>query len=237
MNEKKLLIIETNKNVYVEKMNKYFNMDFVDAKKVTLNWQDKERILWKLKLNEDTFDNIFDDIRDLPTQKFMAKDATDEYAARQYDYYFADTDSIENKDLHDIKIYNITHFLPFYDWSTFDTYLADILLNRFTDDLANVHLKEMAILSEGLNAISYPLYKNIFSLLGDLKTRREGLLDSYLLLDQEENLSSLALMAHVRIHSKDRHPHTRRPDFDPDKYIKQNLESAKEPFDPDDDVY
>lgn len=237
MSTKKPLIIETNNRIYVEEMDKWFKQDFSKVEKITLKWQHEERHLWKLELNEGTFDTIFDHIKDVPTEKMMAKDATDEYATRYYDYYFADTDTIEDKSWRDIKKYNITHFLPFYDWSTCDTYLADWLLNRFTYDLANAHLNSLASLSEGLNAISNSLYKYIFSLMGDFETRREGLLDSYLLLDQEENLSSLALMAHVRIHSKDRHPHTRRPDFDPDKYIKQNLESAKEPFDPDDQAF
>lgn len=236
---RKPMVIETNKAVYVEKLNKDTNLyaDFPKAEKAAVTWQGKKMQLWKLALNEDTFDSIFQSIADTVTEEMMGKDATDEYATRQYDYYFADTDSIEGKDLRDVKIYNITHFLPLYDYDMTDVYLADWLLDRFTEDLINAHVTPIAKLSEGLSAISYPLFKYVFSLMSDLKTRREGLLNSYYLLDEEDNLSSLTLMAYVRIHSKERHPNTRRPDFDPDAYIKQNLESAKEPYDPDDEAF
>ena len=88
---------------------------------------------------------------------------------------------------------------------------------------------------KGLNAIAKPLYKYIFPLSNNLRTRKEGLLDSFVLLDQEDSLAGLTLMAHVRMHSNERHPDLpKRPPFDPDTYIKNKLASAKTPYDPDD---
>ena len=85
-----------------------------------------------------------------------------------------------------------------------------------------------------LNAIAKPLYKYVFSLSNNLRTRKEGLPDSFVLLDQEDSLAGLTLMAHVRMHSKERHPNLPKRPFDPDTYIKNKLASDKTPYDPDD---
>ena len=97
----------------------------------------------------------------------------------------------------------------------------DCLLQRFiADDIKYINLLE----------------KNLtFSLSNNLRTRKEGLLDSFVLLDQEDSLAGLTLMAHVRMHSNERHPNLpKRPPFDPDTYIKNKLANAKTPYDPDD---
>ena len=183
-NTRKPLIIETNKFVYVEEMDKYFKEGFPKASRIALTWNNEKRHLWKLELTEDTFDRIFSNIVDLPTKELPAKHVSDEWASRQYEYWFADTDNLEDKDTYKINSYRITHYLPFYDWSMCDTYLANWLLSQYSDDLGNVHLDSIAGLSEGLNAIAKPLYKYVFSLSNNLRTRKEGLLDSFALLDQ-----------------------------------------------------
>ena len=67
---------------------------------------------------------------------------------------------------------------------------------------------------KGLNAIAKPLYKYVFSLSNNLRTRKEGLLDSFVLLDQEDSLAGLTLMAHVRMHSNERHPNLPKRPFE-----------------------
>lgn len=236
-NTRKPLIIETNKFVYVEEMDKYFKEDFPKASRIALTWNNEKKHLWKLELTEDTFDLIFSNIVSLPIKELPSKHVSDEWASQQYEYWFADTDSLEDKDTYKINSYRITHYLPFYDWSMCDIYLANWLLSQYSDDLGNVHLDSIAGLSEGLNAIAKPLYKYVFSLSNNLRTRKEGLLDSFALLDQEDSLAGLALMAHVRMHSNERHPNLPKRPFDPDTYIKNKLASAKTPYDPDDYVW
>lgn len=233
-NTRKPLIIETQKFVYVEEMDKYFKEDFPKAPRIALTWNNEKKHLWKLELTEDTFDLIFSNIVSLPIKELPSKHVSDEWVSQQYEYWFADTDSLEDKDTYKINSYRITHYLPFYDWSMCDTYLANWLLSQYSDDLGNVHLDSIAGLSEGLNAISKPLYKYVFSLSNNLRTRKEGLLDSFALLDQEDSLAGLALMAHVRMHSNERHPNLPKRPFDPDTYIKNKLAGAKTPYDPDD---
>lgn len=236
-NTRKPLIIETNKFVYVEEMDKYFKEDFPKASRIALTWNNEKKHLWKLELTEDTFDLIFSNIVSLPIKELPSKHVSDEWASQQYEYWFANTDSLEDKDTYKINSYRITHYLPFYDWSMCDIYLANWLLSQYSDDLGNVHLDSIAGLSEGLNAIAKPLYKYVFSLSNNLRTRKEGLLDSFALLDQEDSLASLALMAHVRMHSNERHPNLPKRPFDPDTYIKNKLASVKTPYDPDDYVW
>ena len=233
-NTRKPLIIETNKFVYVEEMDKYFKEDFPKASRIALTWNNEKKHLWKLELTEDTFDLIFSNIVSLPIKELPAKHVSDEWASQQYEYWFADTDSLEDKDTYKINSYRITHYLPLYEWSMCDTYLANWLLSQYSDDLGNVHLDSIAGLSEGLNAIAKPLYKYVFSLSNNLRTRKEGLLDSFVLLDQEDSLAGLTLMAHVRMHSNERHPNLPKRPFDPDTYIKNKLAGAKTPYDPDD---
>ena len=230
---KKKNLFETNKYLYVE-ANKDLEYLFVDAEKVELNWKHEKKNYWKVKLTDQSFGSAFDAIAEI---------------ANNYEYHFVDVDgSLEGNNAKKIDIYPVSFYLPMYDWGMSDTCLADWLTGYLMENKGSLHLDTIAWLLEGLNAISKPLYKYVFSLLGDRKTRREGLIDSYLLLDQEDNLTELARLlldqednltglarwAHVRIHSKERHPESRSPDFDPDAFIRDRLEDAKTPYDPDD---
>ena len=216
---KKKNLFETNKYLYVE-VDKNLEYLFVDAEKVELNWKYEKKNYWKVKLTDQSFGSAFDAIAEI---------------ANNYEYRFVDVDgSLEGNNAKKIDIYPVSFYLPMYDWGLSDTYLADWFADYLMESKGNLHLDTIAWLSEGLNAISKPLYKYVFSLLGDRKTRREGLIDSYLLLDQEDNLTGLARWAHVHIHFKERHPESRKPDFDPDAFIKDRLEEAKTPYDPDD---
>lgn len=216
---KKKNLFETNKYLYVE-VDKNLEYHFADAEKVELNWKHEKKNYWKVKLTDQSFGSAFDAIAEV---------------ANNYEYRFADVDgSLEGTNAKKIDIYQVSFYLPMYAWEMSDTYLADWLTGYLMENEDTLHLDTIAGLSEGLNAISKPLYKYVFSLLGDRKTRREGLIDFYLLLDQEDNLTGLARWAHVHIHFKERHPESRRPDFDPDAFIKDRLEETKTPYDPDD---
>lgn len=218
----KLNIFETNKYIYVEKAVKKFQEEFPDAEQVVLNWQHEKKTYWKLEITDANFTAVFDYLK---------------HYADSSDYYFADVpDSLEGNSANKMKIYNISFWLPQYDWGMSDAYLAQWLMNLFKLN-QDLHVKTISANAEGLEAISKPLYKYIFSLLGERETRREGLINSWSLLDSENSLIGLIQMTYVRIHAKERHPESRRPDFDPDAYIKDNLESAKELFDPDDMPY
>lgn len=219
---KKPLMFETNKYIYVEKADAPLKEHFSNIEEVTLNWQKEERLFWKIELTEDNFNAVFDRITLL---------------SDDFEYRFVDTDSLEGKNARKLDIYNVYFYLPFYDWGMFDNYIANWLIKQLTEDKANLQLTNMANLSEGLNAISKPLYKYVFSLMADKETRREGLIDSALLLDDETSLTYFARMAHIKMHANERDPRPNRKPFDPDAYIKGNLESVKEPFDPDDMAY
>lgn len=219
---KKLLMFETNKYIYVEKTGESLKDHFANIEEVALNWQKEKRFFWKIELTEDNFNTVFDRIALL---------------SDDFEYRFVDTDQLEGKNARKLDIYNVYFYLPFYDWGMFDNYIANWLIKQLTQDKANLQLTNMANLSEGLNAISKPLYKYVFSLMADKETRREGLIDCALLLDDETSLTYFARMAHIKMHANERHPRPNRKPFDPDAYIKGNLESVKEPFDPDDSAY
>lgn len=219
---RKPLMFETNKYIYIEKTDKPLKKHFSNAEETTLNWKKEKRLFWKIEVTEDNFNAVFDRITVL---------------SNDFEYYFVDTDSLEGKNTKDVDIYNICFYLPFYDWGMFDNYLANWLIKQLVEDKANLQLTNITNLSEGLNAISKPLYKYVFSLMADKETRREGLIDSALLLDDETSLTYFARMAHIRVHANERHPRPNCKPFDPDAYIKDNLESVKEPFDPNDQVY
>lgn len=216
-------IFETNNYVYIEKTDKNFNNNFKNATEAVLNWQHEKKAYWKLEITDKSFDSIFDYITAV---------------SDKFDYYFADVDGeLEGQNARKIKIYSISFYIPTYDWGMTDDLLADWLMKYLQTDKDNLHLKTMLLYAEGLNSISKPLYKYVFALISEKLTRREGLINSYLLFDKEHSLADLAHWAYIHIHSKERHPGTSRKDFDPDKYIKETLESAKMPFDPDDMPY
>lgn len=219
---KKLLMFETNKYIYVEKTGESLKDRFASIEEVALNWQKEKRFFWKIELTEDNFNTVFDRIALL---------------SDDFEYRFVDTDRLEGKNARKLDIYSVYFYLPFYNWGMFDNYIANWLIKQLTEDKANLQLTNMANLSEGLNAISKPLYKYVFSLMADKETRREGLIDCALLLDDETSLTYFARMAHIKMHANERHPRPNRKPFDPDAYIKSNLESVKEPFDPDDSAY
>ena len=160
---KKKNLFETNKYLYVE-ANKDLEYLFVDAEKVELNWKHEKKNYWKVKLTDQSFGSAFDAIAEI---------------ANNYEYHFVDVDgSLEGNNVKKIDIYQVSFYLPMYAWGMSDTYLADWLTGYLMGNKDTMHLDTIAGLSEGLNAISKPLYKYVFSLLGDRKTRREGLIDS-----------------------------------------------------------
>ena len=187
---KKPLMFETNKYIYVEKTDAPLKEHFANIEEVTLNWQKEKRLFWKIEVTADNFNAVFDRITLL---------------SDDFEYCFVDTDSLEGKNTKDVDIYNIYFYLPFYDWGMFDNYIANWLIKQLTEDKANLQLTNMANLSEGLNAISKPLYKYVFSLMADKETRREGLIDSALLLDDETSLTYFARMANIKKQSNESH--------------------------------
>lgn len=216
-------IFETNKYVYIEKVDKEFKRNFENATETVLNFHHEKKSYLRIEITDKNFNFIFDYVTVL---------------SDKFDYYFVDVnDELEGQNAKKIKIYNISFYIPTYDWGMTDDLLANWLMKYLQTDKDNLRLKTMLLYTEGLNSISKPLYKYVFSLLSERKTRREGLINSYLLFDEDHSLEGLAHWAYIYIHAKERHPETSRRDFDPDKYIKETLEAAKTPFDPDDAAF
>lgn len=212
-------VFETNKYVYFESSKDGFDKLFAEVPRTSLSWQGEKKQYIKIELNEDNFDRIFDIIAD----------------ADNINYHFTDTNELENKSVNEINIYNVDYSLSFYDWylpiydyESLNRKLANMLVDTWSLDMGNLHLEQMEYWTKGFSIISKPLYKYIFSLTNNLKSRREGLIRAYKLFDENNDLWSLATAATFK---------SRRDNFDPDKFIKNVLDSYETKCDYNDMAY
>ena len=227
---KKLNIFETNKYIYIQKDkdgNRFKHL-FPDAEEVTMDWQNT------IMPNKSSFFIV-------PNTERKVFDYI-EPKASEYICFFADVDTLEDEDFNDLrggKMFEVGFFLPFYDYELFNRYLSNWLLDVFASDRGNLHTDFMSEYADGLNAIVKPLWKYIGSLLSNLDTRKKGLKEASCLFitDRDDTLLGLCHEAGFKLNHKPRGPRPRKNTFDPDAFIRNRIDSAKEPYDPDDEAF
>lgn len=219
------LILETSKNIYIEKENDDATVFVPTAEVVTLDLQalqDGKKDFWKVALdNKEHFDNAFNYIKNKIWNTSDPKKSNFDY----YEFrYVSDAKVLENTDLENIFGQKITFYLPFLsfdqkpDYYAFRSFLADWLLNYFDRSAGYISLQRISAYSTGLDIIAEPLFKYAFSLLSKRgNSRKQGLLNSFLLFDFSKNISDLCSTAYIRMYHGDK-------TFDADTFIKSELD-------------
>lgn len=224
------IVLEDKNHIYLEN-NKEFTHEFPKADKVTLAFKGEEKSFLKFSIDQE-------DISDVPVFYFLIEHRDMFEGFKNFEYYYINKSDLEGLDLSKLpmgqQIIKVSQWLPFWWFADLDAYFAQILINKDPSN-ESPSTKELYMYGHGLSLLARPIYNNVFALMESKDTRIEGIKNSYLLFDYNysnfaDALLDIALKAHIA---------SEHDDFDPDEYVKEQIEGSVEDIhhDPDDDVY